>query len=69
MPTDDAPIITRRELNGELIDPIYLAAVEATEEAIINALVAAETAQSVKPRGTTVHAIDTQALAALFAGR
>ena len=69
MPTDDAPIITRRELNGELIDPIYLAAVEATEEAIINALVAADSATAVKPRGTVVHAIDTHRLAALFAAQ
>ena len=69
MPSDDAPIITRRELNGGLIDPLYLAAVEGVEEAIINALVAADPVQAVKPRGLTVPAIDTKALAALFRAR
>ena len=29
-------------LNGEVIDPIYLAAVEAVEEAVVNAIVAGE---------------------------
>lgn len=66
LPQDDGPILTRRELNGEFVDPLYLAAVEAVEEAIVNALVAAESAVAIKPRGHLVQAIDTERLAALF---
>jgi D-aminopeptidase len=49
-------------LNGELLDPLYLAAVESIEEAVVNALVAAETMTTVKPLGLTCRAIDHQAL-------
>lgn len=58
---------TRTELNPEHLDPLYLAAVEAVEEAVVNALVAGEDVPTVKPRGLTCRAIDTAALAALFA--
>ena len=68
MPGEEPPIVTRREVNGEVIDPLYLAAVEATEEPIVNAMVAAESVVAVKPRGLVVPAIDTERLAALFAG-
>lgn len=68
MPQADGPILTRQELNAEQIDPLYLAAVEAVEEAVVNALVAGEDAPTVKPPGLTVPAIDTAALRALFAG-
>lgn len=66
MPQHAGVINTRRELNGEYIDPLYLAAVEAVEEAVINALVAGEDAPSFKPAGLTCRAIDTARLAALF---
>jgi D-aminopeptidase len=49
-------------LNGELLDPLYLAAVEAVEEAVVNALVAAESMTTVKPPGLTCRAIDHEAL-------
>ena len=49
-------------LNGELMDPIYLAAVEATDEAVINALIAAESMTTVSPPGMTCAAIDHQQL-------
>ncbi len=63
----DAPFLLRRELRGEWIDPLYLATVEATEEAVVNALVAAEPAEAIRPRGRVVPAIDTAWLTALFA--
>ena len=47
-----------------LLDPLFLAAVEAVEEAIINALLAAETMDGVD--GRTVRAIDHQQLIELM---
>jgi D-aminopeptidase len=55
-------------LNPERIDPIYLAGVEAVEEAVVNALVAGEDVPTVKPRGLICPRLDTDLLAALFAG-
>jgi len=49
-------------LNGEHINPVYVGAVEAVEEAIINALVAAEDMTTLKPAGKVCRAIDTGAL-------
>ncbi len=66
MPHYGGPVLTRQELNGEHIDPLYLGAVEAVEEAVVNALVAGEDAPTVKPEGLTCRAIDTERLAALF---
>lgn len=51
---------TLRYLPSHELDPLFLATVEATEEAIINALVAAETMTG--QSGHTAHAIDHQAL-------
>ena len=53
-------------LNEGLLDPIYLAAVEAVEEAVINALIAAESMSTVKPRGLICRAIDHGALCAVM---
>jgi L-aminopeptidase/D-esterase-like protein len=53
-------------VNGEYLDPLYLAAVEAVEEAVVNALVAGEDVVTVKPPGLTVRAIDTDRLRRLF---
>ncbi len=66
MPQLAGPVLTRQEINGEQIDPAYLAAVECVEEAVVNALVAGEAVATVKPPGHVVPAIDTAALAALF---
>lgn len=55
------------EINPDHLDPIYGAAVEAVEEAVINSLVAGEDAATVKPRGHICKAIDRDALAAIFA--
>ena len=66
MPQDGPALISRPELNNEIMDPIYLASVEAVEEAVINAMVAAEDVMAIKPAGQIVRAIDTERLAALF---
>jgi L-aminopeptidase/D-esterase-like protein len=66
MPQKDAAIVERIELNNELLDPFYLAVVEAIEEAVVNALVAGEDVATVKPKGHVCHAIDTERLADLF---
>ena len=57
------------ELNPAHIDAFYLAAVEAAVEAVVNAIVAGEDVAMVKPEGRMCPAIDTAALAALFAER
>ena len=45
-------------INDEAFDPLYLAAVEAVEEAVINALVAARDMTTLRPPGLTCRAID-----------
>lgn len=67
MPQTLPAIQQRRELNAEWLDPLYLAAIEAVEEAVINAIVAGEPVVSFKPPGWTVPAIDTDRLRSLFA--
>lgn len=67
MPQQESAIIQRSELNAEVLDDFYLAAVEAVEEAVVNAIVAGEDAPTFKPKGLTCKAIDTQALSDLFA--
>lgn len=66
MPQFGAAVLSRQELNSERIDPLYLAAVEAVEEAVVNALVAGEDAPTVKTESLTCRAIDTARLTALF---
>src|SRR5687768_7768688 len=51
----DNTLATLKMLPNDRINPIFLATVQATEEAIINAMVAAETMTGVN--GNTVHAI------------
>ncbi len=67
MPQAAGAMGTQTVLNAERIDPLYLAAVEAVEEAVVNAIVAGEDTPTVKPPGQVVRGIDTGALAALFA--
>jgi L-aminopeptidase/D-esterase-like protein len=66
MPQQSGPLIRRTELNGEGLDPLYLATVEAVEEAVVNALVAGEDAPTFKPPGKVARAIDTTRLAEMF---
>jgi L-aminopeptidase/D-esterase-like protein len=57
-----------RELDASRLDAMFAAAIEATEEAIVNALFAARSLSTVKPRGT-LHAIDADFVAARLARR
>lgn len=66
MPQHGAALQHHQTLNNEWLDPLYLGAVEAVEEAVINALVAGEDTPTVKPRGRVCPGIDRNALAALF---
>ena len=51
------------------LDEVYRAARDATEEAIVNAMLAAETSQSVNPKGVTAHAIDHDRLLDVMGAR
>ena len=66
MPQGAWPLLTKAELNNEILDPLYLAAVEAVEEAVVNAIVAGVDVAAVKPKGLVVPGIDGARLAALF---
>ncbi len=57
-----------RELDESGLDALFAAAIEATEEAIVNALFAARSLSTVKPPGV-LHAIDAAYVAARFARR
>jgi D-aminopeptidase len=54
-------------LDDHYLDAIYEAAVQSVEEAIINALVAAETVPLVKPAGKSWHKLDHQKLREVMA--
>ena len=68
MPADAGFLTSSTYLNPEHIDPFYLAAVQAVEEAVVNAIVAGRDTPTFKPAGMTCHGIDTEKLAALFRG-
>ncbi len=53
-------------LNDAHLDAVYGPTVEAIEEAILNALVAAESVPTIKPAGEVLRAIDPAALAAVM---
>ncbi|WP_426036563.1 P1 family peptidase [Cypionkella sp. TWP1-2-1b2] len=59
-------VLSKQELNGEHIDPLYLASVQAVEEAIVNAMVAGEDVATFKPAGYVCRALDTDRLRAIF---
>ena len=67
VPQRRGPLDTVTEMNTGHIDPIYLAAVEAVDEAVVNAIVAGEDVPTVKPPGQICRAIDAARLMALFA--
>jgi len=62
MPELSGPMETFEFLNGEYLNPLYLGAVEAVEEAVINAMVAAEDMTTLNPAGRVCRAIDTGGL-------
>ena len=53
-------------INDELFDPIYMAATEAIEEAVINAMLAAEDMTTLRPPGLVCRAIDSNRLFKYF---
>lgn len=53
-------------LNDERLDPVYLAAIEAVEEAVLNAMLMAEDTPTARPRGAICRAIDPQRLRELL---
>ena len=67
MPQKAGPRITREEINMELLDPLYLATVEAVEEAVINALVAGEEVAAFRPADRMVPGIGAERLRKIFA--
>lgn len=66
MPQQAGQLIQRTEFNAEHLDPIYLAAVEAVEESVVNAIVAGADTPTFRFPGKTIPGIDCAALAGLF---
>jgi D-aminopeptidase len=66
MPQLAPHLLTRQELNAEHLDSLYLGAVEAIEEAVVNALVAGEAVETVKPSGHVCQMLDTKRLREIF---
>ena len=56
------PSFQLQSLNDEVFDGIYLSAVEAVEEAVLNALIAADDMTTLRPSGRVCRAIDHQQL-------
>ncbi len=54
-------------ISDELLDPIYMAAVDAIEEAVINAMLAAEDMTTLRPHGQVCRAVDGARLVELVA--
>ena len=53
-------------IGDDLCDAVYLAAVQAIEESVINALVAAEDMTALRPHGQRCAAIDIDAMLAII---
>lgn len=58
LPQLSGPWRSVKQLNDELLDPVYLAAVQAIEEAVLNAMFAAEDTPTTRPSGKICKAID-----------
>ena len=66
--TETSKINTITCLEEACLDDVYQAAVEAVEEAIINAMIAGESSRTVRPPGMMLHAIDHEKLMACMNG-
>ena len=66
MPQFAPALSQRQELNIELLDDLYLAAVQSIEESVVNAMVAGEDVATVKPGGRTCRALDLNRLRQIF---
>ncbi len=62
LPAEQAPVLNLKSLSDEYLDPIYSAAAESVEEAIINALLAGEPTPTVRPPGRVIPALDGERL-------
>jgi L-aminopeptidase/D-esterase-like protein len=62
----EPPMMRFEALSNDEMNPLFLATVEAVEEAVLNALLAARTMTGL--HGRTVHAIDPDRLAAMMRG-
>lgn len=58
---------TMDSVSDDHFDPIYLATVEATDEAVVNALVAAEDMETLKPAGKVCRAVEADTLLGVMA--
>lgn len=66
VPGNAPPFDTLSHVNDDYLDDAYLAVVEATDEAIINAMVAAEDMPTFRPAGKMCKAIDIDLLCELL---
>ncbi|QQS11823.1 MAG: P1 family peptidase [Rhodospirillales bacterium] len=66
LPQFGPPVWTMTALGDEGFDPAYQAAVEAVEEAVVNAMLAAESTPTLKPPGRVARALDHDALMAVM---
>ncbi len=67
VPQLGGPWKTLKSLNDERLDPIYMAVVEAVEEAVLNAMLAAEDTPTARPAGSVCRAIDPAELLSCLA--
>ena len=66
LPQLAGPRLNLEMINDELLDPVFMAATESIEEAVINALLAAEDMTTLRHSGHTCRAIDPDRLANYF---
>lgn len=66
LPQNDTAHQSMVHLNDEVLDLVYQAVVEAIDESIVNALLAAEDTPTFKPPGLTCRSIDAYALATML---
>ena len=66
LPQKAGPRLSIEMINDELFDPVYMAVTESIEEAIINALLAAEDMTTLRPPGLICRAIDPDQLLKYF---
>ena len=62
LPQLSGPWRDHRSLNDELLDQVYMATVEVVEEAVLNAMLAAEDVPTARPMGFVCQAIDGEEL-------
>ena len=63
--SDESALRTSAWLSDESLDAVYLATVQAVEEGVVNAMVAAEDMTTLKPPGKVCRAVDGARLAEL----